>query len=87
MLERIARFTDTDAEFFVYGVVTEYCVGLAAKGLLERGRRVSVVRDAIESLKQDDGAKTIENLISRGARLVSTDQALASFTGTQSLSA
>src|SRR5579862_1157119 len=87
VLERIARFTDPDAEFFVYGVVTEYCVGLAAKGLLERGRRVALVRDAIESLKPEDGAKAIEELTSRGARLVSTDYALAALDVTQSRSA
>src|ERR1700677_969032 len=35
------------AEFVVYGVVTEYCVNYAAKGLLQRGRRVAIVKDAI----------------------------------------
>ena len=29
VLERIAGFTDADAEFFIFGVVTEYCVRLA----------------------------------------------------------
>jgi nicotinamidase/pyrazinamidase len=87
VLERIARFTDPDAEFFMFGVATEYCVRLAAKGLLERGRRVALVRDAIESLKPEDGARTIEELTSQGTRLVSTDQALAALAGTQSRSA
>ena len=77
VLERVARFTDRDAEIFVFGVVTEYCVRLAAKGLLERGRRVALVRDAIETLNAEEGAKTIEELKSLGARLVTTDQALA----------
>lgn len=77
MLERIAGFTDADAEFFVFGVVTEYCVRLVAKGLLDRGRRVALVRDAIETLKAEDGRKAIEDLTSLGARLVTTDQALA----------
>lgn len=77
VLKHIARFTDADAEFCVFGVVTEYCVRLAAKGLLERGRRVALVRDAIETLKPEDGQKTIEELTSLGARLISTDQALA----------
>ena len=87
VLERITRFTDPDAEFFVFGVVTEYCVRLAVKGLLACGRRVALVRDAIESLKPQDGSKTIEELASQGARLVSTDQALAALSGTQSRSA
>ncbi len=77
VLERVTRFTDWDAEIFVFGVVTEYCVRLAAKGLLERGRRIALVRDAIETLKAEDGAKAIEELTSLGARLVTTDQALA----------
>jgi len=77
VLERVARFTDRGAEIFVFGVVTEYCVRLAAKGLLERGRRVALVRDAIESLNAEEGAKAIEELKSLGARLVTTDQALA----------
>jgi nicotinamidase/pyrazinamidase len=77
VLERVAKFTDADAEIFVFGVVTEYCVRLAAKGLLDRGRRVALVRDAIETLKAEDGRKAIEELSSLGARLVTTDQALA----------
>jgi nicotinamidase/pyrazinamidase len=69
----------THAEFVVFGVVTEYCVSFAAKGLLERGRRVAVVRDAIETLKREDGEKTIANLERLGARLITTDQALSLF--------
>ena len=65
------------AEIFVFGVVTEYCVRLAAKGLLERGRGVSIVRDAIETLNPEEGRKTLDELQSLGARLITTDQALA----------
>ena len=64
-------------EFVVFGVVTEYCVGFAAKGLLDRKRRVAVVRDAIETLKPEDGDKAIAELKQLGARLITTDQALA----------
>lgn len=66
----------TQAEFVVFGVVTEYCVSFAAKGLLQRGRRVAVVGDAIETLKKEDGQKTIEELTRLGARITTTDQAL-----------
>ena len=75
---------DGDAEFVVFGVVTEYCVALAAKGLLERGRRVSVVEDAIETLKPQDGQRTISELQALGAKLISTDQALALLNGAKS---
>ena len=64
------------AEFVVFGVVTEYCVSFAVKGLLARGRRVAVVQDAIETLKQEDGEKTITELEQLGARLTTTDEAL-----------
>jgi nicotinamidase/pyrazinamidase len=64
------------AEFIVFGVVTEYCVALAAKGLLSRGRRVALVEDAIETLKPEDGQKAIAELQSLGAHLTTTDRAL-----------
>jgi nicotinamidase/pyrazinamidase len=77
VLERLKRFTDPDAEFVVFGVVTEFCVRLAAKGLLQRGRRVSLVTDAIETLNPADGSKALEELTALGARLLTTEQALA----------
>src|SRR5258705_10561403 len=79
VLERVSGFTDADAEIFVFGVVTEYCVRLAAKGLLNRGRRVALVGDAIEALNAEDGRKTIKELTSMGARLVTTEEALSAF--------
>ena len=74
--ELVKRF-GPQTEFVVFGVVTEFCVGFAAKGLLERGRRVAVVRDAIETLNSEDGKRTIAELQALGARFVTTDQALA----------
>jgi len=74
---RIVERLGKDAEYFVFGVVTEYCVRLAAKGLLARGRKVSLVKDAIETLNPLHGKQTIEELQSLGARLVTTDEALA----------
>jgi len=75
--EELVRRLGNDAEFVVFGVVTEFCVSFAAKGLLERGRRVAVVQDAIETLKRDDGECTITELKRLGARLTTTDEALA----------
>jgi nicotinamidase/pyrazinamidase len=66
----------SEAEFVVFGVVTEYCVSLAAKGLLKRERRVAVVRDAIETLAREDGTKTLAELQRLGARMVTTDAIL-----------
>jgi nicotinamidase/pyrazinamidase len=64
------------AEFVVFGVVTEYCVSCAVKGLLKRKRRVAVVRDAIETLAPEVGNQTLVDLESLGARLVTTDEIL-----------
>jgi nicotinamidase/pyrazinamidase len=72
LVDRLPRH----AEIFVFGVVTEYCVRLAAKGLLERGRKVSVVRDAIETLNPEESRKTFAELQALGARFVTTDQVL-----------
>ncbi len=67
----------TAPEFVVFGVVTEYCVACAVKGLLQRKRRVAVVRDAIETLAADVGTKAIAEFEHLGARMITTDQALA----------
>lgn len=72
LLARLPR----DAEFVVFGVVTEHCVRFAAKGLLERGRRVSVVRDAIETLDPKESSRTLDELTALGAQLVTTEEAL-----------
>jgi nicotinamidase/pyrazinamidase len=64
------------AEFVVFGVVTEYCVSFAAKGLLQRKRKVAVVEDAIATLKPEEGQKAMAELQGLGARFTTTDQAL-----------
>lgn len=74
--EELVRRLGDHVEFVVFGVVTEYCVSFAAKGLLERGRRVAVVQDAIETLKREDGEKTVAELQRLGARFITTEQAL-----------
>jgi len=73
LLQRLPQ----EAEFMVFGVVTEYCVRFAAKGLLERGRTVSVVADAIETLDLELGRRTIVELQALGARLTTTQEALS----------
>jgi nicotinamidase/pyrazinamidase len=80
LLERLPR----NAEFVVFGVVTEYCVSFAAKGLLSRGRRVSVVEDAIETLAKAEGDRTVVELKSLGATITTTDDVLARLAASQS---
>src|SRR5271165_2476049 len=71
----LKQFGD-DIEFVVFGVVTEYCVRFAAKGLLDRGRHVSVVQDAIETLSPQAAQDTTAELRALGATFITTDQAL-----------
>src|SRR5215469_14532684 len=73
LVERLGN----QAEYVVFGVVTEYCVSFAAKGLLERGRRVAVVTDAIETLRKDEGEKAVAEFVHLGARLTTTGEVLA----------
>jgi nicotinamidase/pyrazinamidase len=73
LLDRLGK----DVEFVVFGVVTEFCVGLAAKGLLERGYKVSLVKDAIETLKAEDGRRILADLKAFGAQLITADEAIA----------
>lgn len=75
--DELVKRLGNQSEFVVFGVVTEYCVSFAVKGLIERGRRVTVVEDAIETLKQEDCDKTMTHWRQLGARLTTTDQALA----------
>jgi len=70
-----------DTEYLVFGVVVEHCVYLAAKGLLDRGHKVSIVKDAIETLKGADGRRSLDELKSLGAAFASTDEAIAMVAG------
>jgi len=76
-IDELVRRLGDRPEYVVFGVVTEYCVSFAVKGLLERGRRVAVVQDAIETLKPEEGRNTVAEFQRLGARITTTDQALA----------
>jgi len=78
--ELVQRLGDKP-EYVVFGVVTEYCVACAVKGLLERKRRVAVVRDAIQTLSTGAGEESLAEFQQLGARLVTTEQALAKLSG------
>jgi nicotinamidase/pyrazinamidase len=55
--------------FVVYGVVTEICVLFAVRGLLKTGKPVTVVTDAIETLKAEDSDRSLEECRRGGASL------------------
>lgn len=55
--------------YVVYGVATEVCVKFAAFGLLETGKRVEIVTDAIRALNGEIGAKTLADFQAAGGHL------------------
>ena len=75
--ETIVNRLGKDTEYLVFGVVVEHCVYLAAKGLLDRGHKVSIIKDAVETLKGAEGRRSLEELKSLGAAFVSTHEAVA----------
>ena len=60
----------------VFGVATEYCVRCTVEGLLRRGLHVMLVTDAIQPLDPNKGRSVLNDLQSRGAQLLTTDQVL-----------
>ncbi len=71
LLERIRA-----ERYVVYGLVTEYCVGSAAFGLLERKAHVELVVDAVKSLSAEDERETLERFQAQGGRLIRLQEAL-----------
>jgi nicotinamidase/pyrazinamidase len=57
--------------FVVYGVVTECCVRCAVFGLLKTGARVELVEDATQSLRKEDGERTVKDFLAAGGVLTS----------------
>jgi nicotinamidase/pyrazinamidase len=55
--------------YVVYGLVTEVCVKFAAFGLLETGKRVEIVTDAVRAFNEEDGAKTLADFTAAGGHL------------------
>jgi nicotinamidase/pyrazinamidase len=57
--------------YVVYGVVTEICILYAVRGLLQTGRPVTVVTDAIETLNAEDSKRALAEIRNAGGRLAS----------------
>jgi nicotinamidase/pyrazinamidase len=67
-LSRVVEALRADA-FVIYGVVTEICVLYAARGLLKTGKPVTVVTDAVETLKAEDSRRALEEVLAGGGKL------------------
>jgi nicotinamidase/pyrazinamidase len=63
--------------YFVYGVVTEYCVRFAALALLETGKPVSLVTDAIQTLNADVSGRMVREFTERGGQLTTVAEVCA----------
>jgi nicotinamidase/pyrazinamidase len=64
------------AECVVYGVLTEYCVRRAIMGMLQRGREVSLVTDAIYHLSEPAAAVVIRAFLAAGGHCIEKDSIL-----------
>jgi nicotinamidase/pyrazinamidase len=73
---RLLEYLKADV-YFVYGVVTEYCVRLAALALLQTGKPVSLITDAIQTLHPEDSRQTISECTGAGARLTTAEEVCA----------
>ncbi len=58
----------------VYGVVTEICVLHAVRGLLRMGKVVTVVTDAVETLRAEDGERALAEARADGATLATVGE-------------
>ena len=70
LLERLGA-----ERYVVYGVVTEICVKLAAWGLLETGKRVELVTDAVRSLNDAAAAAMTDAFLAAGGVLTTASVA------------
>lgn len=77
-IEDLLRLVGKEPEVVVYGVVTECCVDLVARGLLQRGYRVRLVTDATRHWDEEKARATLK-LVSDKGELITTDRALADY--------
>jgi nicotinamidase/pyrazinamidase len=63
--------------YVVYGVVTEICVRCAAFGLLERGKLVELVTDAVQGLNGEEVRCMYADFTAAGGRLTTSAAAMS----------
>jgi nicotinamidase/pyrazinamidase len=72
-ISRIVEALDAD-RFVIYGVVTEICVLMAARGLLLRDKQVVLVADAVRALSEEKATEAIGELRSLGGQVCSVNE-------------
>ncbi len=74
--EELLRQFAPASPIVLYGVVTEICVAAAARRLLERGYRISLVTDAVRALDPAQAADFLNEFLHAGGDLITTAEAL-----------
>ena len=74
-VNRVIERLEAD-RFVVYGVVTEICVLFAARGLLKAGKQVTIVTDAVQTLKAEDSARALAEVCASGGKLATLAQVI-----------
>ena len=69
----VGLYGGADPIFVVYGVATDYCVKCAVEGLLDRGRKVALVVDAIRAVDPSAEADLLTGFVARGVLLTLTE--------------
>ena len=66
----------------VYGVALDVCDRYAIEGLLDRRRyRVALVQDATRAIRPEEGERLVQDWVSRGVCLLTTDEVIGGVLG------
>ncbi len=72
--ESLLRILGKERRIVLYGVFTDVCVAHAARGLLARGHRIALVKDAIFPIDPALGRELISEVQQSGAQVLTTEQ-------------
>lgn len=70
----IELYDQSRPTFVIFGVATDYCVQAAVTGLLQGGKHVAVVTDAIRAIDESAVERILLEFEHSGARLVTTEE-------------
>ena len=73
-IEKLLTALGGERAIVLYGVVTELCVARAARGLLDRGYELTLVRDAVFHLDDSQANATFQEVGRRGGRIAGTQE-------------
>jgi nicotinamidase/pyrazinamidase len=74
--EQVLQQFGNDLSIVMYGVTTDICVACAADALLDRGRHVQLVSNAVAALDEKKAASFLDSFRKRGGMLVRTRNVL-----------